>query len=260
MLESFKELFTSTASTAVQRVKNPALGAFAMSWCAFNWKSLLFLFLSDANVAEKITYISSNSTWKTVIGYPCVSVILICGFLPWVNNLISKWQAKPLDNNDSIENHRKAKQILRATRLQRLQAKKDVMYDKVKTGAEKDIQTMREQITESQSRMGTLTEEKNTALALLQEEKIKSTRLDEINAQLKIDLNMMKQEVADLSEKIKEYELKDINRVMVFGNKDNDTHVLGKLQGLTSSQNLIDSLTVHGADHLTIDQRNKLKI
>ncbi|WP_312925706.1 hypothetical protein [Atlantibacter hermannii] len=260
MLESFKELFTSTASTAMQRVRNPALGAFAMSWCAFNWKAILFLFLSDADVTEKITYISSISTWKTVIGYPCISVILICGFLPWVNNLISVWQAKPLDNYDSIENHRKAKQIQRATRLQRLQAKHDVTYDKVKTGAEKDIQAMREQITESQSRMGALTEEKNIALALLQEEKIKSTQLDEINAQLNIDLNMMKQEVSDLSDKIKEYQLKDINRVVVFGNKNNDTHVLGTLQGLTSSQNLVDSLTVRGADHLTPDQRNKFKI
>ncbi len=51
--------------------------------------------------------------------------------------------------------------IQRSTRLQRLKAKHDVTYDKVKTGAEKDIQSMKEQITESQVRMGELTKEKD---------------------------------------------------------------------------------------------------
>lgn len=76
-----------------------------------------------------------------------------------MNNVISKWQAKPLDNNDSIENFRKAKLILRATRLQRLKAKHDVTYDKVKTGAEKNIQEMKEEIIRSKNSMGELTAE-----------------------------------------------------------------------------------------------------
>lgn len=162
MLEYFKDLLSSSASIAAQRVRNPALGAFALSWCAFNWKSILYLLLSKTTIIDKITYITDNSTWKTVIGYPCVSVIILCGLLPWANNMISKWQSKPLDNSDSIENYRKAKLIQRATRLQRLKAKHDVTYDKVKTGAEKDIQVMKEQITVSQDRMGELTTERDT--------------------------------------------------------------------------------------------------
>ncbi|HBY0541183.1 TPA: hypothetical protein MIO50_18560 [Klebsiella pneumoniae subsp. pneumoniae] len=51
--------------------------------------------------------------------------------------------------------------IQRSTRLQRLKAKHDVTYDRVKTGAEKDIQSMKEQITESQARMGELTNERD---------------------------------------------------------------------------------------------------
>lgn len=160
MLESLKEYFSSTINTAAQRVSNPVFGAFSLSWCAFNWKSILYLFLSDSGIIDKITYISDNSTWKTVALYPGVSVVLLCGLMPWINNLISAWQSRPLDNNDSIENQRKANRIRRATRLQRLQAKHDVTYDKYKTGAEKDIQNMKEKITESQARMGELTAEK----------------------------------------------------------------------------------------------------
>lgn len=159
MLESLKEYFSSTVNTATQRVSNPVFGAFAISWSAFNWKSILYLFLSNSGIIDKITYISDNSNWKTVALYPCISVAVLCCCLPWINNLISAWQAKPLDNNDSIENHRKAKRILLATRLQRLQAKHDVTYDKVKTGAEKNIQAMKEEIVKSKESMGELTAE-----------------------------------------------------------------------------------------------------
>ncbi len=160
MLESLKEYFSSTINTASQRVSNPVFGAFSLSWCAFNWKSILYLFLSDSGIIDKITYISDNSNWQTVTLYPFLSAALLCAGMPWINNLISAWQSRPLDNNDSIENQRKANRIRRATRLQRLQAKHDVTYDKYKTGAEKDIQNMKEKITESQARMGELTAEK----------------------------------------------------------------------------------------------------
>lgn len=159
MLESLKEYISSTVNTAAQRVSNPVFGAFSLSWCAFNWKSILYLFLSDSGIIDKITYISDNSNWQTVALYPFLSAALLCGGMPWINNLISAWQSKPLDNNDSIENFRKAKRIVRATRLQRLQAKHDVTYDKVKTGAEKDIQAMKEEIIKSKDSMGELTAE-----------------------------------------------------------------------------------------------------
>ncbi|HCJ9721747.1 TPA: hypothetical protein NV987_000111 [Escherichia coli] len=208
MLESFKELFSSTVSTAAQRVRNPAIGAFALSWCAFNWKSILYLLLSDTKVLDKITYISDNSTWKTVIGYPCVSVIIICGILPWANNLISVWQAKPLDNNDSIENFRKAKLILRATRLQRLQAKHDVTYDKVKTGAEKNIQDMKEEIIKSKNSMGELTAELKA-----KDEELRSASAQLVELSLSIEkttktLGRMNETYKKLKSDFDEYKLK----------------------------------------------------
>ncbi|MEG5874612.1 hypothetical protein, partial [Enterobacter ludwigii] len=234
MLETFKELFSSTISTTAQRVKNPALGAFALSWCAFNWKSLLYLLFSDGDILNKIEFITTNSTWKTVAGYPCVSVIVICGFLPWINNVISRWQARPLDNNDSIENYRKAKQILRATRLQRLQAKQDVTYDKVKTGAEKDIQAMKEQIIESKDRMGILTSElkdkeeklRNESL-LAGELKLKLEQSTNVIGQLKESLEKMNNAYNSLSEQFNLYKKNHPEELQTLGSG-------GLLSGLTS--------------------------
>lgn len=173
MSDSLKDYAASTFGTAIQRIKNPAFGAFSLSWCAFNWKQLLYLFLSNTPVLDKIEYISTHSTWKTVIGYPIVSSIILCGFIPWANLVISKWQVKPLDNTDSINNQREAKMLQRSTRLQRLKAKRDITYKKVTTGEEKVIQDMKEDIIKSQKSMGELTAEltaKNDEISNLRKE------------------------------------------------------------------------------------------
>lgn len=194
MLESLKEFTTSTFNTAMNRVKNPAFGAFAISWCAFNWKQILYLFFADNGIYYKIEYISQNSSWWNVIILPVFSSLILCVGLPWVNNAITKWQSKPLDNADSIENFKQARMIQRSTRLQRLKAKHDVTYDRVKTGAEKDIQSMKEQITESQARMGDLTKER-----------------DALSADLDIYKNenkILKSDITKLHSSIREYEIR----------------------------------------------------
>ncbi|HHT0566492.1 TPA: hypothetical protein ACTW68_003571 [Klebsiella pneumoniae] len=194
MLESLKEFTTSTFNTAMNRVKNPAFGAFAISWCAFNWKQILYLLFADNGIYYKIEYISQNSSWWNVIVFPAFSSLVLCVGLPWVNNAITKWQSKPLDNADSIENFKQARMIQRSTRLQRLKAKHDVTYDRVKTGAEKDIQSMKEQITESQARMGDLTKER-----------------DALSADLDIYKNenkILKSDISKLHSSIREYEIR----------------------------------------------------
>ena len=249
MLESLKEYFSSTINTAAQRVSNPVFGAFSLSWCAFNWKSILYLFLSDSGIIDKITYISDNSSWKTVALYPCLSVALLCGGLPWVNNLISAWQSRPLDNNDSIENHRKAKRIARATRLQRLLAKHDVTYDKVKTGAEKDIQAMKEEIVKSKDSMGELTAElksKDEELAGARSEiSTLNSSIKEITAtltRLNKAYNSLKSEYEEykinnpLTPKLNSLQFKNGETVSGYINQ----HGLAGLSGLSDKEAIID--------------------
>lgn len=84
--------------------------------------------------------------------------------------------------------------IQRSTRLQRLKAKHDVTYDRVKTGAEKDIQSMKEQITESQARMGDLTKERDAL----------RNDLDIYKNENKI----LKSDITKLHSSIREYEIR----------------------------------------------------
>lgn len=171
MLESLKELFSSSVSTATQRVKNPALGAFALSWCAFNWKSILYLLFSDTKIYNRIEFISAHSDWKISFGYPVLSTIILCGFMPWVNNFVAKWQSKPLINADAIEGVRYAHQFKIGARLQRMKARQDVTYERYKTHAEEELQEMRANILKSQEITGQITKERDAAVAELSKAK-----------------------------------------------------------------------------------------
>lgn len=159
MLSQLKEFLHSALTTASDRARNPVFGAFFFSWCAFNWKSLLFLFFSKTSIIERIDYISAASGWKTALIYPLASAAFLCLVLPWINNLIHSVQSKPNINSDAINDNRKARSLQSSIYLKRLEAERDSTYDKVKTDAEKEIQSMRETIIESKDRMGVLTAE-----------------------------------------------------------------------------------------------------
>jgi len=156
---SLPEAFSSTLSTAMQRIKNPVFGSFVISWFFFNWRNVLYLLFSDERISWRIDYISGNSNWGTAIIYPLVSTALLCAVLPWTNNLIAKWQSKPLDNTDYIDHVQKAKSIRRSTQIERMKARESVAYERSVTGARKEIQEMKENILASKEKMGELTKE-----------------------------------------------------------------------------------------------------
>ena len=248
MLESLKEFTTSTFNTAMNRVKNPAFGAFAISWCAFNWKQILYLLFADNGIYYKIEYISQNSSWWNVIVLHAFSSLVLCGGLPWVNNAITKWQSKPIDNADSIENYNQARMIQRSTRLQRLKAKHDVTYDRVKTGAEKDIQSMKEQITESQARMGELTNERDELRKTI-------NYLNKEVKNLKSNIENANSIITEKNERISQLENSRESLLAQFNlNNASQRSPLGKVQISPTISNIdtltrqIDSLSRNGYD------------
>lgn len=57
-----KELISNIFQTSNERIKNPFIGSFILSWIFFNWKILLTIMLSDLKIEGRIEYISSNFT------------------------------------------------------------------------------------------------------------------------------------------------------------------------------------------------------
>lgn len=82
MLDFFKTLFAN----ATERIKNPLIGTFLMSWIVFNWKAILFLIVSTNDIESKFETLSANysNIWN-LLGLPLFVTILYIFGLPWLN-------------------------------------------------------------------------------------------------------------------------------------------------------------------------------
>ena len=92
---SLKELLKSILSTSSERIKNPFIGAFAVSWLIFNWKPLLILVFADLKLIQRIQLVDSqyskigdNLIWPLIVA---VSYMVILPYLMFALDSLSKW-------------------------------------------------------------------------------------------------------------------------------------------------------------------------
>jgi len=112
-----KEWTSSVKKNFEQRLTNPLLGAFSVSWVFFNWKVLLFLIGSEKIIEDKITFIDkSYSDITYLLYYPLISATLITVVLPWLSYWIQSAQ-------EYVNKKRSIKQIEYDTEL--LKSKKN---------------------------------------------------------------------------------------------------------------------------------------
>lgn len=84
-----KELITTFFHSSNERLKNPLIFSFLISWIAFNWKSILTLFLSDKKIEGRILYITENfNKTESTIYYPLAFSLGYVLFLPYFTWLI----------------------------------------------------------------------------------------------------------------------------------------------------------------------------
>jgi hypothetical protein len=53
-----KEIINSILDSTKERLKNPLLGSFVISWVIFNWKPIFYMILSNESIENKIDFIS----------------------------------------------------------------------------------------------------------------------------------------------------------------------------------------------------------
>lgn len=83
-----KELLNTIFATSKERVSNPIIGTFIISWIAFNWKPIIFIIISDQKIEEKIAYIDLNfSNIGNILVFPLLAVILYVLVVPYINLL-----------------------------------------------------------------------------------------------------------------------------------------------------------------------------
>ena len=81
MTEFIKALFAN----ATERIKNPLIGTFFMSWIVFNWKAILFLLFSVNDIETKLTILSDKYyNLGNLIFYPLLVALGYIFLLPYI--------------------------------------------------------------------------------------------------------------------------------------------------------------------------------
>lgn len=84
-----KEFLSNLFKVSNERLKNPLLFSFLLSWIAFNWRPIFTLLLSDKKIEDRISYISENfNEIQYTLYYPLIFSIGFVLLLPYFTWLI----------------------------------------------------------------------------------------------------------------------------------------------------------------------------
>jgi hypothetical protein len=83
-VEMVKELFKSFKGHLEDRISNPILGAFCLSWVIFNWKPIFILLFGQSSIEEKIAVIELNQmSLNAMLWMPLGFTVFYLLILPW---------------------------------------------------------------------------------------------------------------------------------------------------------------------------------
>jgi hypothetical protein len=90
-----KEFIATIFKVSNERLKNPLIFSFLLSWIAFNWKPLFTIILSDKKIEERINYISANfNETEYTLYYPLIfsiGYVLLLPYLTWLIDVLVQY-------------------------------------------------------------------------------------------------------------------------------------------------------------------------
>ncbi|MFX0157705.1 hypothetical protein [Klebsiella pneumoniae] len=202
MLYFIRDLYASFKQTALERVKNPVLGAFVFSWIGFNWEILAILFFSKEPIETRLIYICQNyDIIFNLMGAISITT-LICFFLPRVNKFFTKVQDEPNSDAVLVRLNAKIKVAQKLQDIAELEARKKLAEKKEDKFIDNDIY----QIKDENSKLNKEIESMNEQISSLNTSLIKS---DVSAKHFKERADKAESLAKELNEKISEYILSE---------------------------------------------------
>lgn len=90
-----KNILESISKSAEERIRNPFIGAFTISWLIFNWQFIYYILFSDKKVEEKLLFVVKNfhNYWYILV-FPLLSSLFYLLIVPYVNLWTDKFVKK----------------------------------------------------------------------------------------------------------------------------------------------------------------------
>ncbi|TDE03241.1 hypothetical protein [Flavobacterium hiemivividum] len=90
-----KEFISNLFNVSNERLKNPLIFSFLLSWLAFNWRPIFTLLLSDKKIEDRINYISENfNEIQFNLFYPLIfsfGYVLLLPYITWLIEVLVQY-------------------------------------------------------------------------------------------------------------------------------------------------------------------------
>lgn len=98
-----KEAITSLSGTIRERLSNPFLGAFILSWAVINWRILYTIFRPLDTAETTIQAVDSHgSLWTCLVGPAIIAVVYVTTY-PWIKYGIFYIQSVPIQKQKMLQ-------------------------------------------------------------------------------------------------------------------------------------------------------------
>lgn len=204
--ELLRDIFTASKD----RVKNPIISSFAISWILFNWKLVSTYLFSNEDIKTKIEIISTDYTKsKFLFWFPLASALFFTILMPYLRLCID-WLLM-LGNNIRLDRERKSEEDRR--QHEKKIATIEFEIEEEKTG-KKTIEELNITIQDQKKNLESYEQDFKRMMSDLEEKDSKILELDEVI--VKIDTNLktindnhkkLSAERSKLKEKLSESEI-----------------------------------------------------
>jgi hypothetical protein len=83
-----KELVLSVIENFKERIRNPLLGSFAITFLIYNWRPIFILLLSERPVEERVSFLEDNYISYETLYIPLIVSVVYVLLVPYLSSLI----------------------------------------------------------------------------------------------------------------------------------------------------------------------------
>lgn len=117
-MNSFKEIILSFFEASRERLKNPAIGAFILSWVAINWRFIAILLFSNSSLIERISLIEDKYLRVNLnLWYPLLVMGIYMLILPNLMAIFDSINQKSISYRKGLSNKNKLDDIKAKTSM-----------------------------------------------------------------------------------------------------------------------------------------------
>lgn len=177
-----KDFFELLFKSSKERIRNPLIASFLVSWLIFNWKSVLTMLFSDNSIEQRVRIVSpKNGIKEPGFWWPLLVAVIYVVLLPYLMLVVDFLTKDSFDKRKKNASNRRTTELKHSTEV----VKAEVENEKLRTEY-KDVRELNNRIEELTSNLeildGQLEESNDKLIEAKRENSSLKVKLAEVEA------------------------------------------------------------------------------